>query len=73
MIAGFLIYAVAQIDWSAPGEVNSNVLDKITNADYSKVFNNTFVNGFMVVNVLLALTLFDRFLSNKKKSFMQQS
>ncbi len=71
VITGFLIYAIAQIDWSAPGQVNSGVLDKISTADYSKIFSNTFVNAFMVVNVLLGLTLFDRYLNNKKKAFME--
>jgi hypothetical protein len=39
-------------------------------ADYSRMFNNTFVNAFMMINVILGLFLFDRFLDNKKKRLM---
>jgi len=37
------------------------------------MFNNTFVNVFMMLNVILGLMLFDRYLSNKKKSFIEEA
>ena len=70
-IVGFLIYGFGQIDWNAKGDntlpVNFNKLD------LSKIFNNNFVNVFMMVNVLLALMLLDRFLANRRKNFHKEA
>jgi hypothetical protein len=64
MIIGFLIYGFGQINWSAPGDSKLPIdLDKI---DFSKVFNNTYMNIFMMINVVLALVLLDRYLTNRK-------
>ena len=59
VIVSFLVYGLAQIDWSTSQSVNTGVLDKITDADYTKVFNNTFVNVFIMLNVVLGLILLD--------------
>src|SRR5215217_3490455 len=56
VIIGFLIYGFAQVDWSAGGEKN-DLLDKVTSVDYSRMFNNTFVNAFMMLNIVLGLML----------------
>ena len=71
LMVGFLVYGVAQIDWSAQGSTKLPV--EIGQVDYSKVFNNNFVNGFMMVNVLLGLVLLDRVLANKRKKFQKQA
>jgi hypothetical protein len=64
MIVGFLIYGFGQIDWSANGNLNTGIsLDKI---DFSRFFNNTYVNVFMMINVVLGLMLLDRYLSKKR-------
>src|SRR3954470_16668979 len=64
MIVGFLIYGFGQIDWSASGNLNTGIsLDKI---DFSRFFNNTYVNVFMMINVVLGLMLLDRYLSKKR-------
>jgi regulatory protein YycI of two-component signal transduction system YycFG len=73
VIVAFLVYGLSQIDWSTPSNVNNGVLDKIADADYSKMFNNTFVNVFMMLNVVLGLMLFDRYLNNKKKKLMEEA
>jgi hypothetical protein len=74
VIASFLIYGLSQINWSSSGgSLNSGVLDKITDADYSKMFNNTFVNIFMMLNVILGLMLFDRYLNDKRKKLMKEA
>ncbi|HJS53170.1 MAG TPA: hypothetical protein VJ765_01465 [Chitinophagaceae bacterium] len=70
LIAGFLIYAIAQVDWNF--QDNSKPLIDFSTVDISKVFNNNFVNGFMMVNVLLGLALLDRVLANKRKKFQKQ-
>jgi regulatory protein YycI of two-component signal transduction system YycFG len=73
VIVAFLIYGLSQIDWSTSQSVNTGVLDKITDADYTKVFNNTFVNVFIMLNVVLGLMLFDRYLNDKKKKLMKEA
>lgn len=65
MIVGFLIYGFSQIQWTASS-------DNLIPIDFNKVnfgafFNNTYVNMFMMLNVVLGLMFLDRYLSNKKK------
>jgi hypothetical protein len=67
LIVGFLVYGFAQIDWHAGGSTKLPVdLDKI---DFSKFFSNTYVNIFMMLNVVLGLMLTDRWLAGKRKSW----
>jgi hypothetical protein len=66
MIVGFLIYGFGQTDWSAGGNTNVNIPVDLGKVDYTKFFNNTYVNIFMMVNIVLGLGLLDRFLSKKK-------
>lgn len=70
LIAGFLIYGFGQIDWNAKGDTNLPI--DLSKVDFSKIFNNNFVNAFMMVNVLLGLVLLDRFLANKRKTFRKE-
>jgi len=67
LIVGFLIYGFAQVDWNL--QDNSKPIVDISQVDLGKIFNNNFVNGFMMVNVLLGLFLIDRVLANKRKKF----
>src|SRR5688572_24627755 len=71
LITGFLIYGFAQIDWN--DKSNSTLPVDLSQVDFSKIFNNSFVNGFMMVNVLLGLVLLDRVLANKRKKFQKQA
>ena len=71
LIVAFLVYGVGQIDWNA--QSNTKLPFDISQVDYSKIFNNNFVNAFMMVNVLLGLVLLDRFLANKRKKFQKES
>jgi len=71
LITGFLIYGFAQIDWNAKSD--SKLPVNLSQVDFSKIFNNNFVNGFMMVNVLLGLVLLDRILANKRKKYQQQA
>ena len=66
MIVGFLVYGFGQINWSDAG--TTNLPTQITEFDWSKIFNNTYVNVFMGINVVLGLALLDRYLANKKTS-----
>jgi hypothetical protein len=70
MIIGFLIYGFGQIDWSASGTISnpaSQYIDRVEKVDFSKFFNNTYINIAMMVNIVLGLGLLDWYLTNKKK------
>lgn len=74
LIGIFLIYGFSQVDWTSATDSKSPIdLSRLSQVDYSKIFNNNFVNGFMMVNVLLGLVLLDRVLANKRKKFQKQS
>jgi hypothetical protein len=68
VIVGFLVYGFSQVDWSV-GNSDSSVGIDFTQVDYSKIFNNTFVNIFIMANVILGLMLLDRYLTSKKKGW----
>jgi hypothetical protein len=70
IVIGFLVYGFGQVDWSAKGE--SKIPVDLSKVDYGKFFNNTYVNAFMLVNVVLGLFLFDRYLANKRKKFREE-
>ena len=65
LIVGFVIYGISQIDWAGASTNTTGI--NFSQVDYSKVFNNTFVNVFMMLNVILGLMLLDKYLSNKNK------
>lgn len=71
MIVGFLVFGFSQVDWST-GQ-SSNIAQKIGRVDYSKFFSNTWVNVFMMINVLLGLALLDVYLSNKRKEYRKNA
>ena len=70
LIVGFLIYGFAQVDWNFRD--NSKPLVDLSTLDMGKFFNNTFVNVFMMMNILLGLVLLDRVLANKRKKFQKE-
>lgn len=71
LIIGFLIYAIGQVEWATGTESRFNF--DFSKIDLSKIFNNNFVNTFMMVNVLLGLLLLDRILASKRKKFYKES
>ena len=74
LILVFLIYGFAQVDWTSSTDSKSTIdLSRLSEVDYGKIFNNTFVNVFLMVNVLLGLALLDRVLANKRKKFQKQA
>jgi hypothetical protein len=72
IIVGFLIYGIAQIDWSVASNSKSAIGVDITRIDFGKMFNNTFVNVFMMMNIVLGLILLDKYLNNRNKKLMKQ-
>jgi hypothetical protein len=71
LIIGFLVYGFAQVDWTVKGD--SKLPVDLTKVDLSRMFNNDWVNAFMMINVILGLFLLDRFLANKRKKFTEES
>ena len=67
LFIGFLIYGFGQMNFNSGEETTlSKNLNKV---DLSKFFSNTWVNVFMMINVVLGLFLLDNFLSAKRKEF----
>ena len=71
MLAGILIYGFGQM-LSSPGEATT-VSKNIGKIDFSKFFNNSWVNGLMLVNVILGLFLLDNYLGNKRKQYRKEA
>jgi len=71
LIVGFLVYGFGQIDWTVQSD--SKLPVDFGKVDYSKIFSNTFVNVFMMINVILGLFLLDRFLASKRKKFREEA
>ena len=74
LFAVFVIYGFAQVNWASSNSSNLPIdLSKILQVDYSRIFSNNFVNGFLMVNVLIGLVLLDSVLNNKRKKFQKQA
>ena len=69
MIGGFLIYGFGQTDWQFQ---EGSYLPDFSKVDTSKVFNNTYMNIFLMINVILGLFLLDRYFANKRKSYRKE-
>jgi len=69
MLAGFLLYGIGQINWSASDGATGSLWAKITapKIEWRLLFNNTYMNIFMMVNLVLGLMLLDMYLERKKK------
>jgi hypothetical protein len=66
LIAGFLIYGFGQMQWETS---ESSRLPDLSKIDVSKFFNNTYMNIFLMINVILGLFLLDRYFSDKRKKY----
>ncbi|HVF80740.1 MAG TPA: hypothetical protein VM884_02360 [Flavisolibacter sp.] len=73
IIVGFLVYGFSQVNWSAAGSSSSVIGIDLGAVDYSRMFDNSIVNGFMMLNTLLGLLLLDRFLNSKRKAYRDES
>ena len=71
MILAFVVYGFGQVDWTAASDTKMPV--DISKIDYSKFFNNTYMNVLMMINVILGLFLFDHYLSSKRKKYRQEA
>ncbi len=73
MLTSFLVYGLMQIDWTQGSDSGTSLGVDFTKVDYSSMFNNTLMNVFMMLNIVLGLFLLDRYLANKRKKWMKQS
>lgn len=74
LIIGFLVYGFGQADWTSKGDKGvPGVNFDISKIDVSKFFNNTFMNIFMMINIVLGLFLFDRYLTSKRKKHHKEA
>ena len=71
MIVGFLVYGFSQMSFAGGGE--SVLSEKLAKVDVNKFFNNTFINIFMMVNVVIGLVLLDHYLGNKRREMRKQA
>jgi hypothetical protein len=67
MMVGILIYGIGQIAFTQGEE--SIITKNINKIDFSKFFNNNWINAFMMINVVIGLFLLDNYLGNKRKAF----
>lgn len=72
IILAFVVYGISQVDWSA-GTSGGLFDTDLRSVDYSPLFNNTYINFFLMANVVAALFLLDRVLSQKRKNFHRSS
>jgi hypothetical protein len=72
IIIGFLVYGFGQmdIDWASNG--NSTIPVDLGKVNFSRFFNNTWINAFMIVNIVVGLFLLDRYLANKRKEYRKK-
>jgi len=71
LVVGFLVYGFGQVDWDIKG--NNSFFENINKVDFNKFFSNTWVNAFMIINVVLGLFLLDNYLSNKRKEYRKEA
>lgn len=73
MLVGLLIYGIGQMTFAAtPGE-ESAISKNLNKVDFSKFFNNTWMNVLIGINVVLGLILLDNYLNNKRKHFQKEA
>ena len=71
LIVGFLVYGFGQIDWNV--KADDTIAENLNKINLSKFFNNTWVNVFMMINVVLGLFLLDNYFSNKRKALRKEA
>ena len=72
MIAGFLIYGFGQVNWTPAAGSGSLLPYEIPKIDWTRFFNNTYTNIFLMVNIVLGLMMLDMYLDKKKKQVKEK-
>jgi hypothetical protein len=71
IIVAMFVYVFANIEWTSAGSGSGMPFD-ISKINYGKIFSSTYVNIFLMLNVIIGLVLFDKYLSVKKKNLLEQ-
>ena len=71
-ILGLIAYTLGQIDWSAPSGSGNIPEFNMRTVNWGSMFNSTYVNVFIMVNIVLGLMLLDMYLTKKKNERMQR-
>ena len=71
VIVGFLIYGFGQAEWNTTG--NGSMPFDLSKVNFNKFFSNTYVNIFMMINIVLGLFLLDNYFSSKRKSIQKKA
>jgi len=73
MVVGFLVYGFGQM-FAAGSSGDETVISRnMGKVDFSKFFNNTWINIFMMINAVLGLFLLDAYLNQKRKKFIKEA
>lgn len=75
MIVGLLVFTLGQLNWGSSGGSDATgklLTDYSQKLEWSKLFNNTYTNVFIMVNAVLGLLLLDVYLGKKRKKLYQQ-
>ena len=72
MVIGFIVSGFAQVNWTDASSGTSLPVD-FSKLDWSKFFNNTYMNIFMMINIVLGLMLLDMYLGKKKKQLQNKT
>ena len=73
VIVSFVVYGIAQVDWSTGGGDGALGGINFKQVDYSAMFSNTFVNIFIMLNIVLGLMLLDRYLADRRTKYMKEA
>jgi hypothetical protein len=73
LVIGFLVYGFGQMFASGGSGEETNISKNIGKVDFSKFFNNSWINAFMMINVVLGLFLLDNYLNQKRKKFTKEA
>lgn len=66
-IFGLIIYGFGQVDWSQPS-TNTIPEMQFQQVDWGRIFNSTYMNVFIMVNIVLGLMVLDMYLTRKRQT-----
>lgn len=71
IIVAMFVYVFANVDWASTGTSGGTAFD-ISKINYGKIFSSTYVNIFLMLNVIIGLVFLDKYLSVKRKKLQEQ-
>jgi magnesium-transporting ATPase (P-type) len=69
LILGFLIYGFGQVTVETGQTGENTYIPDLNKIDFSKFFNNTYMNILLMINVILGLFLLDRYFAGKRQKY----